>query len=202
MGCPIPYEWSREAYESPLDISGNLVVWEADGDIYGADISDLDRIKVFPICTAPKTQSDPSISGYRVVWTDERNDVGDIYGADLSDPNNVREFEVYVGPGRQTQPDIDGAMVVYVDGNNRDYLRMCCLTREYGAVSFRFPMRSYYGGGPVLNGSTLIWHDYSQALGLTLISPTAWRRVRSRTSPRAGTTITSSTPSTRPSRTT
>ena len=53
-GLPYPYEWSREAYESPLDISGNLVVWEADGDIYGADISDLDQIKVFPICTAPE----------------------------------------------------------------------------------------------------------------------------------------------------
>ncbi len=166
-GLPYPFEWSREAYDAPVDICGNLVVWEADGDIYGADISDVNDIRVFPICTAPGIQNDPSISGHTVVWTDQRRDIGDIYGADISDPNSIREFEVLVGPGRQTQPDIDGAMIVYVEGSDRDRLRICCLSREYGVVPFQFPSRTYYGGRPTLDGSTLTWNEYSRAQALT-----------------------------------
>ncbi len=165
-GAPYPYENSRAAYAAPIDICGNLVVWEADGDIYGADISDLTQIKVFPICTAPEIQNDPSISGHVVVWTDQRNDVGDIYGADISDPNNIREFEIYVGPGYQTHPDVDGPMVAFVDGSTTGYIRLCCLSREYGPVQIELS-RSYYGGGPKLDGSTLVWHYYEQVEGLT-----------------------------------
>jgi len=168
QGLPYPYQNIREAYESPLDISGNLVVWEAEGDIYGADISDLQNIRVFPICTAPEHQGDPSISGNLVVWTDQRNDIGDIYGADISDPNNIREFEIYVSPGPQSQPYIDGRMVAFVGGSSSTgYIELCCLSREYGAVQVNVS-GWYYGARPQLDGSTLIWHYYDQVQGLTL----------------------------------
>ncbi|MEN6426835.1 MAG: right-handed parallel beta-helix repeat-containing protein [Phycisphaerales bacterium] len=165
-GLPYPYDNYRQTYETPLDICGDLVVWEADGDIYGADISDLTQIRVFPISTASKTQKDPSISGRRVVWTDQRNDRGDIYGADLSDLDNIREFEVYVGSGVQTQPDIDGQMIAFVGGNSTGSIYLYCLTREYGPVASP-ESRRYYGGGPRLDGSTLIWHDYYYVEGIT-----------------------------------
>jgi beta propeller repeat protein len=167
-GLPYPYQDIRETYESPVDICGNLVVWEADGDIYGADLSDLQRIRVFPICTAPESQSDPAISGHTVVWTDQRDDVGDIYGADISDPNHVREFVVYASPGPQTQPDIDGAMVAFVAASSYSTgsIELYCLSREYGPVRVNFS-GWYYGARPRLDGSTLIWHYYDQVQGLT-----------------------------------
>ncbi len=39
-GAPYPADDYTEAHEGYLDISGNIVVWEGDGDIYGADITD------------------------------------------------------------------------------------------------------------------------------------------------------------------
>ncbi|MGE5295762.1 MAG: PKD domain-containing protein, partial [Solirubrobacterales bacterium] len=168
-GTPYPYTNIRRQYEKPLDISGNLVVWEADGDIYGADISDLSQIKVFPICTAAETQSDPSISDHTVVWTDQRNDIGDIYGADISDPDHIREFEVYVASGPQSQPDIDGALVAFVYGTSTDVgsIYLCCVTRGYGVISLD---RSgwYYGASPKVDGSTVVWYYYDQVQGMTV----------------------------------
>ncbi len=156
-GMPYPYDNYTEAYEGFVDICGDLVVWEADGDIYGADISDLSDIKVFAICTAPERQYDPSVSGNLVVWTDERNDIGDIYGADISDPQNVREFEVWVGGGWQLQASIDGSTIVYLDGDNwSGNIRTCCVTREYGVVHFSLPDYPW-GGGPEVSGSTITW---------------------------------------------
>lgn len=166
-GEPYPYSVNyRYANEELVDICGEIVVWEGDGDIFGADVSDLDNIKVFPICTAPERQYDPAVSGHIVVWTDERDDVGDIYGADISDPNNIREFEVWVGPGWQLQPDIDGPLIVYLDGD--DYygdIRTCCLSREYGVTHFPLGTSGayyYYGSGPQIDGSTIVWQYSSQ----------------------------------------
>jgi beta propeller repeat protein len=167
--APYPYftDFTNDQ-EHPLDLSGNIVVWESNGDIYGADLSDLDHIAVFPICTAPERQYDPSISGHVVVWTDERNDIGDIYGADISDPSHIREFEVVVEGGWQLQADIDGSLIVFLNGD--DYygnLGACCLTREYGVLRFPLVMMSpegyyyssLYGSGPRVDGSTLVWQE-------------------------------------------
>jgi beta propeller repeat protein/parallel beta-helix repeat protein len=164
-GSPYPYDRMIEAQEDPVDICGNIVVWEADGDIYGADISDLNHIRIFPICTAPERQYDPSISGNRVVWTDERNDAGDIYGADISEPNHIHEFEVAVGRGAQLQPDIDGSLIAFIEGNEYGgTIRTCCLTREYGIMDFYLP-GWYYGSGPEVDGTTIIWQYYDRLEG-------------------------------------
>lgn len=167
-GMPYPYDNYTEAHEGFVDICGDLVVWEADGDIYGADISDLSDIKVFAICTAPERQYDPSISGNLVVWTDERNDIGDIYGADVSNPEDVREFEVWVGGGWQLKPSIDGSTIVYLEGDNwSGNIRTCCVTREYGIV--HFPLPNYpYGGGPDISGSTITWARNYEIAGVRL----------------------------------
>ncbi len=156
-GLPYPYNNYSAAYEDYVDVSGNLVVWEKDGDIYGADISDRSHLKIFPICTAPERQYDPAISGHTVVWTDERNDVADVYGADISDPNHIREFEVCVETGWQCQPDIDGSTIVFVDGSQTSgNIQVCCLTRDYGITFITF--RDYYWGAcPSVHGSMMAW---------------------------------------------
>ena len=167
-GIPYPADDYTGSHQGYVDISGDIVVWEGDGDIYGADISDLSNIRVFPICTADERQSDPSVSGNLVVWTDERNDIGDIYGADISDPNNIREFEVYVGGGWQLQADIDGSTIVYSSGSDwSGNIRMCCITRDYGIIDFYLPDYPY-GGGPEISGSTLTWVDNYDIMGVRL----------------------------------
>ncbi|MHC4624621.1 MAG: PKD domain-containing protein, partial [Planctomycetota bacterium] len=159
-------------FDDVIDICGNLVVWEADGDIYGADITDLNGIKVFPVCTSPARQYDPAISGNIVVWVDERNDGGDIYGADISDTENVREFAVITESGDQKEPVIDGCLIVYVDVIDGLYgggIKACCLTKHYGALNIDLA-GSPYGMGPAIDGETVIWQDsyFGKAQGMVL----------------------------------
>ncbi len=164
-GHGLPYDYSDYYYTAYgfVDISGNIVVWERDGDIWGADISDIKHIKTFPICTAPERQSDPAISGHMVVWKDARNDDGDIYGADISDPNQVREFEICVLRGEQLYPCVDGALAAWIEGDYYSgYVTICGLSREYGAIDLPFPnsMRyDWYGSAPKIHGSTLVWRS-------------------------------------------
>ena len=42
---PFPYENLVGDFDDVVDIAGDIVVWEGDGDIYGADISDLSDIR-------------------------------------------------------------------------------------------------------------------------------------------------------------
>jgi len=154
---PYPIDDPAAAFDSVIDISGNLVVWEGGGDIYGADISDLQHIRYFTAHYGPGRQYDPAISGRYVVWTDERDDSGDIYGADLSDLDNIRKTAIIKGAGSQLQPDIDGCVVVYVDGSNYGgEIRALCLTKRYGPLDIEL---LYYpsGVGPAINDGTLVW---------------------------------------------
>jgi beta propeller repeat protein/parallel beta-helix repeat protein len=152
-----------------VDISGNLVVWEAGGDIYAADISDLDHIRVVAVCRHPARQYDPAISGHLVVWTDERYDGGDIYGADLTDLDDIHEFAVVRKPGIQGQPAIDGPLVAYMDYTvTLNSVKVACITRSHGALSVAFP-DSYLGFSPALDGRTVVWlSNYTRIAGLSV----------------------------------
>jgi len=160
-------------FDDLIDISGNIVVWEAQGDIYAADITDTNNISVFEVCTDPGRQYDASVSGNIVVWTDERDDGGDIYGADLEDPENVRVFEIVKEQGPQKDPSVDGRSIVYVDVDDGIYagtLRVCCLTRNYGVVDIALT-GSPRGVGPAIDGDIVIWQsDYygGKAAGISL----------------------------------
>ncbi|MGD8500440.1 MAG: choice-of-anchor Q domain-containing protein, partial [Phycisphaerales bacterium] len=153
---PYPYQTYTDDYDDVIDISEDIVVWEADGDIYGADISDMDNIKLFTICSDPARQYDPAISGNLVVWTDERSDGGDIYGADISDTENIRELAIVRVSGNQQQPAIDGCLIAYVDGGTYGQIKACCLTKQDGVIEITlsgFP----FGAGPAIDGDTVIW---------------------------------------------
>lgn len=171
---PYPYSSFESSHTDMVDISGNIVVWESSGDIYGADLSDLSHIKTFPICTAPQRQYDPAVSGHLVVWTDERDDIGDIYGADISNPNAVREFKVVAEPGYQLQPDIDGSLVAFADGDPTvGNIRACCITRDYGVVPFMLPMPQnyispFYGAAPRIDGATICWQQWERIQCISL----------------------------------
>lgn len=154
---PFPYANPAGDFDDVVDISGDIMVWEGDGDIYAADISDLDNIAVFTVCDHPARQRDPAICGRFVVWTDERSDTGDIYGADVSDPTAVREFAVAKGRGTQLQPAIDGPHVLYVIGTEAGgRIGLACVTRAHGILNSKFGPE-VGGVAPVLDGTTLIW---------------------------------------------
>ena len=166
---PFPYQNPTLDLDRVVDISDKMVVWEGDGDIYAADISNLSDIKIFPVCTAAGRQYSPAISGKYVVWIDQRNDDGDIYGADISDPQNVKVFEVAGGHGIQQQPAIDGSMVVYVEGKSTGKIKATCITARYGVLDCGLP--TINGISPALDGSTLVWlsgsFSYGQAIRLS-----------------------------------
>ncbi|MBN2592123.1 MAG: hypothetical protein JXA81_01350, partial [Sedimentisphaerales bacterium] len=167
---PYPYENPAEDFDDVIDIYGNIVVYEANGDIYGADISNLNNIKVFTICNDPARQYDPAIFGNTVVWTDERNDRGDIYGADISDTENIHELIIVRASGTQRQPDIDGCLIVYLDGGNYGgTIRACGLTKQLGVMDVE--ITNYpYGWGPAINADTIVWQNsnYGEIEGISL----------------------------------
>ena len=167
---PYPYEDYGEDFDDVIDISGNIVVYEAEGDIYGADISNINAIKVFTICSDPARQYDPAISGNIVVWTDERNDRGDIYGADISDTENIMELAIVKARNNQLQPDIDGCLIVYIEGRTYSgQIKVCCLTKQYSVMDVA--LTGYpYGMGPAINADTIVWQNsnYGEIEGITL----------------------------------
>ncbi len=167
---PYPINDPAADFDSVIDISGNIVVWEGNGDIYGADISDMGDIRIFVICDDPARQYDPAVSGNMVVWTDERNDSGDIYGADISDPDNIRQMAVVKVRGAQRQPAIDGQVVVYVEGNvYGGDIKAVCLTKRYGMLDIQL-LNYPYGVGPAIDGGIIVWqtstYGYAQAVSL------------------------------------
>ena len=167
---PYPYlSYWRDYSNTVVDLHGNTVVWEADGDIYGADLSNLENIVVFPICLHQARQFDPAVSGDYVVWTDQRNDFGDLYGANISDIQNVQEFAVVAESGIQQQPAIDGSTVVYVNGFDYGHIKACCLTKRHGP--FPLPLTEYRGAAPAIDGNILVWEGVSpwgKAAGIDL----------------------------------
>jgi beta propeller repeat protein len=160
---PFPYQNPVADVDRVVDISGNLVVWEGDGDIYAADISDLSAIKVFPVCQAAGRQYDPAVSGNYVVWTDQRDDSGDVYGADISDPQNVRVFEVAKAKGTQQQPAITGCLVAYVEGSMSGWIKVACITARCGILDVDLST-SLAGLTPAFDGTTLVWMSGSYGL--------------------------------------
>jgi len=67
-------------------------------------------------------QSDPSIDGNLVVWSDDRNGIADLYLYDLA---ANEERPLVVADGQQMQTSIDGELVAFTDsrnGNNEIYL--------------------------------------------------------------------------------
>jgi beta propeller repeat protein len=165
---PFPVDDPAADHDDVVDICGDIVVWEGNGDIYAADISDLNQIVVFTVCDHPARQYDPAISGHTVVWTDERNDEGDLYGADLGDWANIREFVVVRAAGVQQQPAIDGPLVAYVEGT-MTRARLACLTRAYGVLTVELP-ELLFGTAPAVDGRTLagLGADYGPLRGLSL----------------------------------
>jgi beta propeller repeat protein len=160
---PYPCLEYWKSFDNVIDISGNTVVWEADGDIYGADISDLNKIEVFTICSNAAGQYNPAICGETVVWTDQRNDDGDIYGVSILDMKNITPVPVINQSGTQKQPAIDGNFLVYVSSggdfpDKSDQIEVCRLT-EFPKTSKITLRHKYTGQRPAVNEGIVLWRS-------------------------------------------
>lgn len=154
---PLPIDDVLNDYDDVVAIDGDIVVWEGNGNIYAADISDLDAIHVFTVCADEARQYDPAISGSYVVWTDERNDEADIYGADISDPEQVQVFEIVKQKGSQRQPAIENGLVAFVQGEaSGGQIGLACITRRYGVLNVDVGGAAY-GLAPAFDGTTVAW---------------------------------------------
>ena len=165
----------------PLLISAwDTVVWEGNGDIYGADISDLDNIEIFTICDDKAGQYDPAIFEETVVWTDQRNDDGDIYGASILDMKDINPVPVIKKSGTQKQPALDTDFLVYVSSGgflkmNTSQIEVCRLT-EFPKTSKVTLMKKYKGERPAVNQGTILWRDSGTPQGVR-IRPFVEKRV-------------------------
>jgi len=153
-------------FDHVIDIFDDIVVWEANGDIYGADISDINQIRTFPICLDKGRQYDPAIYGRFVVWTDCREDSGDIYIADITDPNAIVISPLVRGPNRQSQPAIDGNVVVYED---QYAIKVIRIVPGYAPVALRMEGQPQ-GYTPSIWADAIVWQAgiYSPVQGISL----------------------------------
>lgn len=148
-------------FDNVIDISGNTVAWEANGDICGADISDPNQIEVFTICDDKSSQYDPAISGDIVVWTDQRNDGGDIYGVSILDMKDIKSLPIIKKAGTQKQPAVDNNMLVYVssqDNSNADdgEIEICRFLAFPETIRINLKEK-YTGQRPAVNADVIVW---------------------------------------------
>jgi uncharacterized repeat protein (TIGR01451 family) len=138
-------------------ISGDIVVFDRNSDIYGYDLVTHTGFRI----THHGKAYLPNISGDTVVWQDYRNGNWDIYGYDLSEE---REFRITWNAADQKWPAIDGNTVVWVDWRNGsdDYY-------GYGYDLYSYDMakgtESRITGQlaptvrPAISGNTVVWSD-------------------------------------------
>lgn len=167
---PYPCLSYWKSFDNVIDISGDTVVWEANGDIYGADISDLNKVELFTICNHPDGQYNPAISGDTIVWTDRRNDGGDIYGASILDMKDIKSFPIIRKAGIQRQPAIDKDVIVYVSSwgifqkSGYGEIKICRLTDFPESVKVNLKEK-YSGQRPAINNNSIIWQGKNSQKG-------------------------------------
>ena len=132
---------------------GRTVVWtdqrNDDGDIYGADISDLENIKVFEIVRGAGTQQQPAVDGSLVAYLNGATGSGAIQIACIT-----RNYGILV-------PEF-GA-VLYGMGPALDGTFLAGLNSEYGPVMASRIMLGYsIFDGPIENVTTGQTYDYIQ----------------------------------------
>ena len=172
VGTRDPYPCLKywESFENVIDISDDTVVWEANGDIFGADISNLDKIASFTICNDPDGQYNPAISGDTVVWTDQRKDGGDIYGAIIMDMKDVKPFPIVRKAGTQRQPAIDNGMIVYISswGNSKGgpgEINICQIADFPKSIKVNLKQK-YTGQRPAIKGNSIVWRSLDNRKGI------------------------------------
>ncbi len=122
-------------------------------DIYVRDFSASSTGKETRLTTNAAEQTDPDISGDRVVWADTRNGNSDIY---LYDLKTKTESVVTTDTGDQILPSISGTKVVYASNQNGGdwdiYVRDVVTGKQK-----RLTVSSGTQTNPVISGSNVVY---------------------------------------------
>jgi len=161
--------------EDPIrsaSISGNLVVYDYNSDIY---LYNLFTHETEVICDNPAEQHNPTIDGRTIVWEDNRNGDWDLYectlwywqsGKHLNDwPLSFLAIERYKSTrSDQRNPNLKNKMLVFTDnsdGNEEIYLlnfRDASLYRLNGQVT-KISNSDYEDCNPITDGNKIVWWD-------------------------------------------
>ena len=159
-GMMDPYPVMNQDVENGdvLSVSGNYVVWESNGDIVGADLSNRNSIRKFTVCSAKERQQKPVIDGNVVLWMDERNGDSDIYGGFIDENCEVQEFVVCAEAGEQVHPDISKGRFTFMNGGL--LLGQICYGRaseDFG--NFWFALDGKFGVFPSIFEDQIVWQE-------------------------------------------
>jgi len=135
-------------------VSGDIVVFDKDNDIYGYDLSTHTGFRI----THYGNSLFPDISGETIVWMDQRNSNWDIYGYDLGE---AREFPITSHAANQKWPVIDGNTVVWVDWRNGgdSYGYDLYGYNLASGTEFRISGQSAPITCPAISGNVIVWSD-------------------------------------------
>jgi beta propeller repeat protein len=144
-------------------VDGDRVVWSKRKTYGSSNDQDIVFMNLSTgigrdICTQQGDQTEPALSGQRIVWTDTRNEPGggNIY---LYDMGTGVETPVCTEKGLQQRPRVSGDSIVwmdYRDGTPAVYLYTISSGRET-----RISRDNFVADAPLLSGNLAVWQEYS-----------------------------------------
>ncbi len=146
-------------------IHGNTVVWQ-DGDsgyfdVYGADITDLNRPAEFRIADFEHDQQAPAVYRTTVVWQDNFFIDWDIYAADIWRRNKPEEAAVSYIENDQQSPAIWGNIVVWQDNFFGDWdIYAADISEPNDPVEFAITTNESSQMNPDIDNYIVVWQDY------------------------------------------
>jgi beta propeller repeat protein len=145
------------------DIDGDRVVWAKRKPYLSSNDQDIVFMNLTTgtrqnISTAAADQTDPSISGSRIVWTDKRNEPGggDIYLYDLG--TGITQ-PICTESGLQQKPKISGTSIVWMDYRNGK--PAVYLYNISSGTTIRISRDLFVTDAPLLSGDLVVWQEYS-----------------------------------------
>ena len=167
--------WTDQRREIELPSEGNTPRFGTDVFVRNRRTGEERRIT-----DVPAERYGLHISGSRLVWQDNRNELEDrynhydIYAYDL---RNDQEFPVAVAPGAQQQPAIYGDTMVWKDNRNSPQRGTpksgCgnCTDNQFDIYSYNLvtgeerPLveTGYYNGPPSIHGQLVVWQQFRGA---------------------------------------
>ena len=164
-----------DPYENP-DIDGNIVVYQKtnyldnpyipkNSAIYWKNINNNQGGKVSSYFDDYLIQENPTISGTKVVWSDNRIEGFAIYWKDISTGSGGK---VSIEGYDQVRPDICGNIVVWEDSREGSYISWTPVIYWKNIVSGDGGRVSTYKGSnllqlhPAVSGTKVVWQDYRE----------------------------------------